>query len=101
LNRFEYHPEALDELADAVSYYRDTVSLKVAENFDAVIASAIQEMTRSPQRWPYFEKTPARRIIIRRFPFALFYTATPSIRIIAVAHTSRRPGYWRRRIAVD
>ena len=32
----------------------------------------------------------------------IFYIDYPEyIRVLAVAHTSRRPGYWKTRIAVD
>ena len=39
-----------------------------------------------------------RRCLIRVFPYALIYRQEPdAIWIIALANTSRRPGYWRRR----
>jgi hypothetical protein len=35
---------------------------------------------------------------MRRFPYSLIYAAlVDEIRILAVAHHSRRPGYWRDR----
>jgi hypothetical protein len=37
-----------------------------------------------------------------RFPYLILYLDYPDrIRILALAHTSRRPGYWKTRIAVD
>jgi hypothetical protein len=40
-----------------------------------------------------------RRRIVRGFPFALAYLVSgETIRIDAVAHMHRRPGYWRRRV---
>ena len=39
-----------------------------------------------------------RRAVFGKFPFAIIYRdMLDEIQIIAVAHTSRRPGYWRRR----
>ena len=39
-----------------------------------------------------------RRITLHRFPFALIYQVDgDNLRIIAVAHTRRRPGYWSKR----
>jgi len=39
-----------------------------------------------------------RRLVMRRFRHALIYTVIgDQIRILAVAHHSRRPGYWRGR----
>jgi hypothetical protein len=35
---------------------------------------------------------------MRRFPYSLIYTVIgDEVRILAVAHHSRRPGYWRGR----
>ena len=39
-----------------------------------------------------------RRFRMKRFPYSLIYTVSgEEIRILAVAHHARRPGYWRRR----
>lgn len=39
-----------------------------------------------------------RRWLLTRFPYSLIYTiAGDEIRVLAVAHYSRRPGYWRGR----
>lgn len=36
-----------------------------------------------------------RRLALRRFPYLLVYEATEaSLRIVAVAHGKRKPGYW-------
>ena len=47
-----------------------------------------------PQVWGGF-----RRIRVRRFPYVLFFKRldAQTVGVYAVAHTSRRPGYWRRR----
>ncbi len=41
-----------------------------------------------------------RRFLLRKFPFILIYRERDSgdIQILAAAHTSRKPGYWKRRI---
>ena len=40
----------------------------------------------------------ARRVPVRRFPYYVVYRArVDRLEIIAVAHQSRRPGYWRSR----
>lgn len=39
-----------------------------------------------------------RSVPLRRFPFVVFYRVDESlIRVIAVAHKRKRPGYWRLR----
>lgn len=42
---------------------------------------------------------PLRSLRIRRFPHSIVYGPAPSgIFVVAVAHHSRRPGYWRDRV---
>ena len=42
----------------------------------------------------------ARRLVLRRFPFDIVVTVGPGeLVVVAVAHHSRRPGYWRDRLA--
>lgn len=39
-----------------------------------------------------------RRVLLKRFPYSIvFYERETEIVIIAFAHSSRRPGYWRSR----
>lgn len=39
-----------------------------------------------------------RRFPLRRFPYSIIYQVKPNeVRVIALAHQSRRPGYWRGR----
>jgi len=36
-----------------------------------------------------------RRYLLRRFPYSIIYqVSTDELRVIAVAHQRRRPGYW-------
>jgi plasmid stabilization system protein ParE len=40
-----------------------------------------------------------RRIPLARYPFVMFYVVgSESVRVLAVAHTSRRPEYWIERL---
>lgn len=47
---------------------------------------------------PYVAGT--RRLLARRFPYAVVYRVRGEqvVEIVAVAHYRRRPGYWRRRL---
>jgi len=41
----------------------------------------------------------AKRIVLRRFPFSIVIVERPSVTmVVAFAHQSRKPGYWRYRI---
>jgi hypothetical protein len=40
-----------------------------------------------------------RRLVLRRFPFAIVYRlAGEFVLVLAIAHMRRRPGYWRGRL---
>jgi toxin ParE1/3/4 len=38
-----------------------------------------------------------RRWKLARFPYSIIYLGTEHVRVIAIAHDRRRPGYWRGR----
>jgi toxin ParE1/3/4 len=102
LNELSHHPEALEELAEAVTYYLEHASHEVASDFDASVEKGVADMSGDPLRYPRWENTRARKYVVPRFPYLIFYLDSPGrVRILAVAHTSRRPGYWKTRIAVD
>lgn len=66
--------------------------------FLVAVDAAIQLICLSPERSPRLETVPeeesVRRHLLKRFPFAIIYeTTTSEIRIVAVAHTRRRPNY--------
>ena len=47
---------------------------------------------------PHVRVNSARRVLLKRFPYSIvFYDSEDELVIIAFAHTSRRPGYWRSR----
>ena len=56
----------------------------------------------APQRWALGPHS-TRRFLLRKFPFTLIYRERPTgaIQIVALAHTSRKPGYWKHRLSVD
>ncbi len=58
----------------------------------------MEEVSQAPQRWPkYLHGT--RRFVMQRFPFSVVYLDDPDlVTIIAVAHSKRKPGYWKGRV---
>jgi hypothetical protein len=41
-----------------------------------------------------------RFVKLRNFPYVVFYAVLDGeVLVVALAHTKRRPGYWRRRLA--
>ena len=93
------HELAEDELADAASWYEGkqpglgTALLELADQAVERIRSGV--LPSSPT--PGVTKTKnARRVFLRPFPYSI-YESEDQILIVAFAHSSRRPGYWRSR----
>jgi plasmid stabilization system protein ParE len=73
-----------------------------AELFDAVEATLrrIVEFPRAGAPVPRVSRDlPVGRLAVERFPSHVVYLDTPdTLRVLAVAHDRRKPGYWKHRI---
>ncbi|THJ16488.1 MAG: type II toxin-antitoxin system RelE/ParE family toxin [Nitrospira sp. CG24E] len=95
--RLEFHPEAELELIAAAVYY-DKQVLGLGERFESEIRYATDLLLDQPEIGTFIGPY-IRKFILTRFPFTLYYSAVSDVlRIEAVAHQSRRPGYWRARV---
>jgi plasmid stabilization system protein ParE len=96
-NPFRFHPEAREDFRDAIRWYRAKNAIASVE-FRTTVTGSIRAIAHAPQRWPkYLHGT--RRFILRRFPFSVIYLDDPDlVTIVAVAHSKRRPGYWKGRV---
>ena len=93
----EFHQEATAEYDAAFDWYLER-SPDAALRFDAEVDRALTQIVAAPQRWAAAAHS-TRRFLLRHFPFTLIYREQAStIQIVAVAHTSRKPGYWKRRL---
>ncbi len=91
-----FHPAADEEFRAAASYYESRVP-GLGEEFIAEVERTCTLLEEYPDLGPGLDPL-HRRHSLRRFPFALIYRIDGSeLRIVAVAHESRRPGYWRSR----
>jgi plasmid stabilization system protein ParE len=88
---------AQQELDEAVSYYNGQVA-GLGDAFLLEAVAAIERIRQFPDAWhPLGENV--RRCRLRRFPYGLIYHADEAgVLVVAVAHTHRRPGYWRDRL---
>ena len=90
-------PEAKQELAAAAVWHeqwREGLRELLAE-VDAVLAA----IAHRPSRFPLYPRVArelgVRRAAARRFPYAIAFIELPTVvRVLAVAHERRRPGYW-------
>ena len=65
-----------------------------AQGFLLELDAAVRAVAESPERWPV-QPRGERRYVFPRYPFALLYRIRgEEVFVTAVAHHSRRPGYW-------
>jgi plasmid stabilization system protein ParE len=101
VKRARYHPSARDELRAAVAYdeaERPGRGLALEEAVRRVL-HRIQQLPQSAPRWPRVESPyEIRRAKVRRHPYLVVYAVlSDQLVVLAVAHTSKQPGYWRER----
>ena len=94
----EFHQEASAEYDAAFDWYLER-SPETALRFDAEVNRALAQIIQAPELWAAGPHS-TRRFLLRRFPFTLIYRerASGEIQLVAVAHTSRKPGYWKQRL---
>jgi plasmid stabilization system protein ParE len=87
---------AATELAAAVAWYEQRRVGLGAEPFDAV-ASTIERIQSYPEIGAERAgRLGSRQFSVHRFPYKVVYRIRgDDIHVVAIAHTSRRPGYWR------
>lgn len=96
--RFIVRREAELEISAALDWYeseRPGLGLELASEIEKVF----RDLFNRPEAWPIWRPGyPYRKRPMERFPYVIFYRVTESeIRVIAVAHAKRKPGYWTRR----
>ena len=91
------HPGALEDLRETAEFYREKGGTALSQSLLAEFERSVALLLQYPHLgaiWRYGK----RRLVMRRFRHALVYSVVgDQIRILAVAHHSRRPGYWRGR----
>ena len=95
---FRIHRLAIVEIDHEVDYYESRqpgLGAELEEELEAVFATIL----RFPEAAPQWKSRVDRRVaVLDRFPFTLPYQIVgDEIVVLALAHTSRRPGYWSRR----
>jgi toxin ParE1/3/4 len=96
VKRVVFHPEAEVEFLAAAEFY-EIHRRGLGVEFIAEVRKAARALQRHPKLGRRFSRR-LRRLLVQRFPYGLLYRPQgEDIFIVAVAHLSRRPGYWRRR----
>jgi plasmid stabilization system protein ParE len=73
-------------------------SRRAAEGFEAAVRLALESIAAAPERYPPCDDR-HRFCLLKRYPFQIIYRKATEGRclVVAVAHTSRCPGYWLQR----
>jgi plasmid stabilization system protein ParE len=99
--RVRFEDEADQEYRLAGRWYEERRQNLGFEFFDAVdeTIERILALPRSGTRVPLLPPDlPVRRLGVTRFPYHVVYLETNSdLRILAIAHDRRKPGYWKSR----
>jgi plasmid stabilization system protein ParE len=93
-------PAAEDENTAVIRWYLEQGALEAAVRYSTAITNALDEILVLPLAWPLHRSI--RDIRVRRlgtFPYSIVYRVRDGvITVVAFAHTSRRPDYWRDRV---
>lgn len=88
-----FHPEAKAEYAEAWAWYWERSS-RAAERFEAEVERVLARIAENPEAFPHCDDE-HQYSLLRRFPYSVVYQVVPEgVFIVAVAHSSRAPGYW-------
>ncbi len=91
-----FDPDAMAEFLEAVKYYEDNKK-GLGVRYRQVIETGVHKITKLPFLYRFIHP-PFRRYLLQKFPYAIIYSIEPDhIRIIAIAHTKRKPDYWLKR----
>jgi plasmid stabilization system protein ParE len=94
---YSLHPGADQDLRETASFYREQAGSSLARSFLAEFERCVALLLDYPGLgavWLHGK----RRMMMRRFPFAIIYIVSDGqVRILAVHHHSRRPDHWQGR----
>ena len=93
---YDFHPEAKAEFIEATVFY-ESRRVGLGNSFAAEVEHTIA-LIRSHPDVGAPGRLGHRRMSLLGFPYSVVYRHdSESVLILAVAHQSRRPGYWRHR----
>ena len=94
--KLEFHPEAELELIDASVYYERNIP-GLGERFATEVRRATDLLMGAPEIGAPIDRE-CRKFVLTSFPYNLIHVPSiDAVRILAVAHHKRKPGYWRNR----
>jgi len=94
MRKVTFHEDADSEIYEAALYYEEKAA-DLGLLFLDEIEKAILRILANPMAYPSVGDE-VRQAIVSRFPYSILYVieSDEHLRVIAVAHQKRRPGYW-------
>jgi plasmid stabilization system protein ParE len=88
---------AEEDYAESLRWYAER-SKRAAEGFEAEFTRVLEAIAANPGRYPLCDDR-HRFHLLKRYPFQVIYrmVSEHQLLVVAVAHASRRPGYWSER----
>jgi len=87
-------PEAEEDLTNAHHWYEDRLpglGVRLLERVEL----ALTHLAEDPDAWPIVHRN-VRRVVLRRFPYALFYLReSDRVIVLALLHQAQDPKRWR------
>lgn len=88
------HPEAEAEVETSADFYEGRQA-GLGEDFRAAVDDALHRIGATPTAFSRYKGGPARRILLNRFPFGVYFVERDqTIYVVAVPDLRRRPDYW-------
>ncbi len=104
MRRIRFHPSASEETNEAVAWYsavRPELGRDFIRELEAALALLRTDPVPSTPHPHVAKRLGARRLTLKRFTFDLvFIERDADLHIVAIAHHSRRPGYWKARLRI-
>ena len=92
----DFHPTVGNEIAKAIGWYLER-NEAAADDFIFALDDALEQIAADPDRAAVYMHG-RRAVRVGQFPYVVVYRRHGAgVRVSAVAHTSRRPGYWKNR----
>jgi hypothetical protein len=104
ISSIEFHAEARAEYLAAIDWYSDH-AVDLGDRFEAMVTESIDGLAVWPQSapiWPGWARTPVVRALHLPDPWpyrVVYFVVGDQLRVVAIAHDKRLPGYWRDRVA--
>lgn len=94
--KYEFHPDAELELYEAAAYYEASLP-GLGARFGDEVERVVDLLVDHRELGAQIDED-LRHFVLARFPFSVVYASTSDlVYIVAIAHGSREPGYWKHR----